>query len=174
MKPFYLSVALGALLVEPFLPAPVVWAQDYDMDCKVILCLAGGFPANCGDARAYMLNRLRDGKSPFGVCSYEDGEDYEAVTADVRFLQGKQSYLCEQGQQLFYQHGSESSGLEVFCYTSSRTRRQGDGDVTIYEGKSSPTHVNFTTKIIVEPGTVDAFASPRYFVNTETGVVVER
>ena len=45
-------------------------AAGFDMDCKVILCLAGGFPAGCGDAHAYMLRRLRSipPKPPFGTC----------------------------------------------------------------------------------------------------------
>ena len=33
-------------------------AQSYDIDCKVILCLAGGFPSGCSDAFDYMIDRI--------------------------------------------------------------------------------------------------------------------
>ena len=54
-------------------------ARAYDMDCKVILCLAAGFPGGCGDAHSYMVRRLRKGKGPFGTCSggSTDGGTYD-------------------------------------------------------------------------------------------------
>ena len=55
-------------------------AWGYDMDCKVILCLAAGFPAGCADARAYMLQRLRSlpPKPPFGICNHANPADFQA------------------------------------------------------------------------------------------------
>ncbi|SHN17001.1 hypothetical protein [Roseibium suaedae] len=149
-------------------------AQDYDMDCKVILCLAGGFPATCSDAKSYMLNRLKKGKSPFGACTYEDGGTSEAVKADARFLLGKEGHLCEPGKKLFYEQDDDNHLNEVFCYSNLRSYHQGGELVTIYEGKEPATFVNFTTQITVEPGSAEAFTSPRYYVNTGDGTVIER
>lgn len=53
------------------MPRPA--AAGYDIDCKVILCLAGGFPSGCGDAKSYMVKRLNRGKPPFGVCAFGSG-----------------------------------------------------------------------------------------------------
>ena len=52
--------------------------RDYDMDCKVILCLAAGFPTGCTCARACMLQRLWSlaVKPPFRVCDLADPADY--------------------------------------------------------------------------------------------------
>lgn len=174
MKFVSLIAGAGALAATAFFAAPSQ-AQDYDMDCKVILCLAGGFPATCGDAKSYMFKRLIKGKSPFGICTYEDGGSYEAVKADARFLHGKSSYLCPDGKQLHYRDDDDNGFRSgVFCYTSSRRVRQGDEYVTIYDGKSAATHVNFTTQVTVEPGSAATFTSPRYYVNTGNGTVIER
>lgn len=48
-------------------------AAAYDIDCKVILCLAGGFPSGCGDAKSYMVKRLKKLKPPFGFCAFGSG-----------------------------------------------------------------------------------------------------
>lgn len=66
-----LALGSGALSSSP--------AAAFDMDCKVILCLAGGFPSGCGDAHSYMIKRLRKLKPPFGVCvgGGSSGESYD-------------------------------------------------------------------------------------------------
>jgi len=67
------------------LPADV---RGYDMDCKVILCLAAGFPAGCQDARSYMLDRLRSRppKPPFGHCEGTDGDDFRLTRGYERYF----------------------------------------------------------------------------------------
>lgn len=55
-------------------------AHAFDMDCKVILCLAAGFPSGCGDAHSYMTRRLKKGRKPFGTCS---GGKVDGGTYDV-------------------------------------------------------------------------------------------
>ena len=72
--PIGLSVLISLMAV-----CAVVPAKAYDMDCKVILCLAGGFPMGCADARAYMLHRLRSfpPKPPFGYCSGSDSSGFQ-------------------------------------------------------------------------------------------------
>ena len=49
-------------------------AKAYDMDCAIMLCMAGGFPpsAVCSAAYAEMIRRITPWPSlpPFGVCTY--------------------------------------------------------------------------------------------------------
>jgi len=69
-------------------------AQGYDLDCAVILCLAGGFPTGCGAAYSYMIDRITSTppKPPFGFCAmgslsnvdFPDNEDPEAFEAMMR------------------------------------------------------------------------------------------
>lgn len=73
-----LSRKLGAILLSfslmgAALVAAPTQAGAYDIDCKVILCLAGGFPSGCGDARSYMIKRLKRAKPPFGFCAFGSG-----------------------------------------------------------------------------------------------------
>lgn len=50
-------------------------ARAYDIDCAIILCMAGGFPSSAVCTRAYrtMIRRITPWPSlpPFGVCSFE-------------------------------------------------------------------------------------------------------
>lgn len=49
-------------------------ARAYDMDCAIMLCMAGGFPSSavCSAAYAEMIRRITPWPSrpPFGVCTY--------------------------------------------------------------------------------------------------------
>lgn len=49
-------------------------ARAYDIDCAIILCMAGGFPSSavCSAAYAEMIRRItpKPVLPPFGVCSY--------------------------------------------------------------------------------------------------------
>lgn len=174
MKHLFPMAVAGLFLTAATFAVPAQAEEDYDMDCKVILCLAGGFPSGCGDAKSYMFKRLRKGKAPFGICTFDDGGAYEAVDANVNFLHGQNSYLCDPGKTLFYERDSEGSGATAFCYESKRRIRQGDDYVTIYEGKVQPTYVNMVTQVTVQAGQPDAYTSPRFFINTGNGTVVER
>lgn len=77
---FYLTIATGLAGLTALAPHDLL-SQDYDMDCKVILCMAGGFPDGCEDAHTYMIKRItaKPPKPPFGQCSYQDGSGDEAV-----------------------------------------------------------------------------------------------
>ena len=68
-------------------------AQAYDMDCKVILCLAAGFPSGCGDAHSYMMRRLKKGRGPFGACSRGSG-DGGTYDVPVRVFSRKIRPVC--------------------------------------------------------------------------------
>ncbi len=49
-------------------------ARAYDIDCAIMLCMAGGFPPSAVCARAYrvMIRRITPWPSlpPFGICTY--------------------------------------------------------------------------------------------------------
>ena len=75
-----MKLRIGLCVLVSFVTASAaVPANGYDMDCKVILCLAGGFPQGCADARTYMLNRLRSfpPQPPFGYCSGGDPSGFQ-------------------------------------------------------------------------------------------------
>ena len=102
-------VALATALVA--LPA-----HGYDMDCKVILCLAGGFPTGCADARAYMLRRLRatPPKPPFGECAAQRSSGFHAV-------RGRETHFpCAHG---FEMRGARCGPhTDCVCVCEARTR----------------------------------------------------
>ena len=87
-KPTLIAGALCASL-SAFAATPAK-AQDYDMDCKVILCLAGGFPTGCADAYSYMMDRISrvPPLPPFGHCAMSNGAAYTGARLDYQFLDG--------------------------------------------------------------------------------------
>lgn len=95
-------------------------AQSYDMDCKLILCLAGGFPLGCADALAYMLDRLRriPPQPPIGLCTGYDGQSVDlnyGRPSDIDPL----SYDCEDpSTKLYFSRNEEANSYRVnaFCY----------------------------------------------------------
>ncbi len=161
-------------------------AHAYDMDCKVILCIAGGFPAGCADAYSYMVKRITRFPKPlppFGFCAMSDGSEYNAHKVDYSYLgQGPQAYDCPEGKQLYYRREETESGgwgNEVaFCYTHKTSQQVGWGRdqnwQTVYHGQSSATPVNFQLKITIEPGTKHEFRSPLFRINWSTGYVSQR
>lgn len=70
-----MSLAMAAPILQPK-PAE---AAGYDIDCAVILCLAGGFPTGCGAAYSYMIRRITSTppKPPFGFCAMGDLSDVD-------------------------------------------------------------------------------------------------
>ena len=96
----YLSVWRGDIERTGFFVAIVATTMAlstpvsaYDMDCKVILCLAAGFPSGCGDARSYMFKRLKKLKPPFGPCS-GGGDDGSTYNVPVRMFTRKIHPVC--------------------------------------------------------------------------------
>ncbi len=159
-------------------------ARGFDMDCKVILCIAGGFPTSCGDAYSYMIDRITDKppKPPFGFCAMSDGSEYKAYDVDYRFLyRGPEAYDCPTGRRLFYGVEGDDGGWgneTAFCYSHTTIGTVGFGDDSvpsiIYHNQSPATRVNFQLKIIIEPGTEQEYRSPLFRVNTYTGYVSQR
>ncbi len=179
-SPLFLAVAGFAL------SAQTEQARAYDMDCKVILCIAGGFPATCSDAYRYMIKRITRFPKPlppFGFCAMSNGAEYTAHNVDYSFLhQGPQSFECPADKKLSYRREESDSGGSFtesgFCYTHSTTSRTGWGRdeqyQTIYHNQSAAQRINFQLKIVIEPGTTYEYRSPLFRINYYTGYVSQR
>ena len=160
-------------------------AYAYNMDCKVILCIAGSFPTGCADAYSYMIKRITRFPKPlppFGFCAMSDGSEYKAHNVDYRYLhQGPESFDCPEGKQLFYRREESDSGNVTesgFCYSHTTRTRNGWSDdneyQTVYHNQSPAQRVNFELNITIEPGTDVEFRSPLFRINYGTGYVSER
>jgi hypothetical protein len=146
-------------------------AQDYDIDCKLILCLPGGFPSGCRDAYRHMIDRLRDGKSPIGFCAMNDGTEYDAYNIDFNIVPATSSrgWECPTGKNLFHttrRDGSRSTRqVQTFCY--DRAYSYGY-DEKRYTNITRPTRTDLEVNLTVEPGTPEAFS--RGWQRFETGI----
>ena len=158
-------------------------ARAYDIDCKVILCLAGGFPSGCGDAWNYMIDRITDlpPKPPFGFCAMSNGARYEGTRLDFATLTGRSSYLCRDGLRLRYHVEYLDSGQErehAFCYRSSRVVTVGWGQdqrtEIRYEGMTSARRARWRIGLIVEPSTPSEYRSPTYWIARYGKIVLSR
>ena len=62
------------LLAGMFLPFNAKVSRAYDIDCAIMLCMAGGFPpsAVCAHAFRVMIRRITPWpiRPPFGICTY--------------------------------------------------------------------------------------------------------
>ena len=69
-----LRLLTPVLFVAVFTLGSTKESKAYDIDCAIILCMAGGFPpsAVCSAAYAEMIRRITPWPSlpPFGVCTY--------------------------------------------------------------------------------------------------------
>lgn len=69
MRGILKPILVAASLTVHGKPAPA-----YDMDCAIMLCMAGGFPpsAVCSAAHAEMIRRITPWpiQPPFGICTY--------------------------------------------------------------------------------------------------------
>lgn len=172
-------VGSAAVLISIF--GSTQQAHAYDMDCKVILCIAGGFPSGCADAYSYMIKRITRFPKPlppFGFCPMLDGNEYTAHDVNYRYLhRGPESFDCPEGKQLYYRRDEDDRGgwgnETAFCYTHATRQQTGwgrDREVqTIYHGQSPATRVNFELNITIEPGTGHEFRSPLFRINYGTG-----
>ena len=64
----------ACLLAGMILPLNAKSSRAYDIDCAIMLCMAGGFPpsAVCANAYRVMIRRILPWPSrpPFGICTY--------------------------------------------------------------------------------------------------------
>lgn len=178
-----LSLGVACLCGFVFQPQD---ARAFDMDCKVILCIAGGFPAQCGDAYSYMISRITRWPTPlppFGFCAMSNGAEYTGHDVNYSYPgQGPQAYDCPEGKQLFYRREEDSDGNfqgeTTFCFTHITQVRDTSGDEvvwrTIYENQSNAQPVNFQLSITIEPGTDIEYKSPLFRIHTGSGYVSQR
>ena len=142
-------------------------AQDYDIDCKLLLCLPGGFPDGCGDAFDHMVVRIRDGKSPVGFCGMAGGGEYDDYEIDYAFNypMSRNGWQCPEGTNLYHDsrplEGARSE-VNVFCYESSDRVRLGNDYRTYYTGLSRPERTDFTLDMTMNASTESPY---------ETGVM---
>lgn len=70
MRSFILSLVVAVVI----LPISAKPSRAYDMDCAIMLCMAGGFPpsAVCSAAYATMIRRITPWPvlPPFGICTF--------------------------------------------------------------------------------------------------------
>ena len=161
-----------AIVAAPFTTGPAE-AQSFDMDCKVILCMAGGFPAGCADAYNYMIDRItrRPPLPPFGYCAMSDGTEYTAHNIHHRSLNSRSAagWDCPAGLNLYFDYDDENNDVDVFCYTHTTTRDRRDDTETIYHGREPAHSVNYEIQITLEPGTAEEWISPLFRLNYHTG-----
>lgn len=100
----FMALGLGLAVFNPATPA-----HAFDMDCKLILCLAGGFPSGCGDAKSYMLDRLKDRKPPIGMCSSSGSEDGD-YRVPVRIFSRHYPRVCT--KNVYVREGEGNSGYQ--------------------------------------------------------------
>lgn len=148
-------------------------AQDgsYDLDCAVMLCMAGSWPAvtECDGAYAYMLDRITDlpPQSPFGVCSMADGSGYDAFALDyaVGSRQARNAYSCPTGSSLYFSQAG--GGVTAFCFeTRTEVIRTDEQCYKTYQGITEATYRQLVADLTLEPGTDSAWDSPRTIVET--------
>ena len=157
-----LVAVLAATGIASFVPAPAA-AQSYDVDCKLILCLAGGFPTGCADALSHMMKRLRKGKSPIGFCAMSDGKEYDACTIDHRMIPATQArgWDCPDGKTLYHDAGDRTEGrsrrtVNTFCY--DRSYSYAGGTQRRYTNKTPPERQDIEVTLALEPSSVAAFS----------------
>ncbi len=144
-----LSLTVSALVAAT---PDAAQAQDYDMDCKLLICLPAAFPSGCGDAFDHMIDRLRDGKTPIGFCGTGGGSGYDDYEIDYDFhsATSPSGWKCPEGSSLYHSvsHSDDDDGrrrtVSVFCYESSNTVRIGDSRRTYYTGKTRPERTDFS------------------------------
>ena len=97
MRSFITAAVIG--LVTTF--GSVQKARAYDIDCAIMLCMAGGFPPSAVCARAYrvMIRRITPWPSlpPFGICTYAavQGDRHQPTVMD--FILASIDRLAELG-----------------------------------------------------------------------------
>ena len=148
-------------------------AQDgYDVDCAVILCMAGGWPVEpsgtCNAAKSYMIDRIRDLKPPIGVCSTSEGGEFTDYDLDyeIRDRQLASNYSCPAGTTLFFKTNGILLPPTAFCYTSVASITASDFSCQkVYSGLQKVIFADFWAKLTVSPGSPGAYISPETLLN---------
>ena len=148
-------------------------AQDYDIDCKLLLCLPAGFPEGCGDALSHMKDRLRHGRSPIGFCGMGGGADYDDYEIDYEALPASRAsgWTCDEGTSLYHRvRDTDDEGrrktVNVFCYANSDTVRMGDTERTYYSGTTRAQRRDFAVDMRMNVSTDTPYAPGRMRFDT--------
>ncbi|TPW27072.1 hypothetical protein FJU08_20910 [Martelella alba] len=180
----WLSLMAASFAAAFAVQTPAFAEGDYDLDCAVILCLAGGFPEGCDKAYVYMLDRITHipPKPPFGFCAMSDGSEYTDYTAPHRRLRSEDEdgWYCPDGLKLHHEVTRDDNGrrqVEAFCYESVSYRWKGYGEdrrkVPVYRNRQAATPLDLEMQITIAPGTADEYRSSVFRINTGTGFRVE-
>ncbi len=112
-------------------------ALAYDMDCAVILCMAGGFPgAECQPPFNYMIARITrfpHPLPPFGPCTFEgatgaistlslDSTEY-AWLSKMRIMWWSSSYTHKTNDGDLYSWQLKTCTADNACHTGTRAIR---------------------------------------------------
>ena len=122
---------ISTLILFPALTPQM--ASAYDMDCAVILCLAGGFPgAECLPPFQYMMARLTriPPLPPFGPCTFEgptgaidtlplDGPEY-AWLSQMRVMWWNSERRTQHDEGLVYSWALRSCTASNDCKSMGR------------------------------------------------------
>lgn len=166
----FFSILAPAAAAFAFATPGAALADDFDMDCKLLLCLPGGFPDGCADALDHMMDRLRDGKSPIGTCGMAGGGTYDDYDIDYEFHRATEEagWECDQGENLSHSVSYDDSSTRVtaFCYTGSSTVRFGSETRTVYTGTSRPERTDMSVDMRMNVSTGDPYETERMRFNT--------
>lgn len=121
------------------LGSTAVPAQADQIDCKVILCLVGGFPTGCQDAHSYMIDRItgKPPKPPYGICETVDlnGEQGTYDGALSRMFTQSEPPVCE----LEYTDYRENAGTQCVLWS---TRHNATIDISVERSGDAPPFTN--------------------------------
>ena len=138
-------------------PLSTTPVRAFDMDCSVLLCMAGGFPSEptgiCSAAKAYMIARITPWPvlSPFGVCTFpgislvtgkEDGttETYTPSHEELPFLD---ALAIDFGTR--YSYGGGENDIPTIVVTMKRCRTSGGNTEISGNAAGCPTAFSFST-----------------------------
>lgn len=172
MRTYMTSVLFLVISITVALSTHRATAQDgYDIDCAVILCMAGGWPTEptgtCSGAQSYMIDRIKDGKSPIGVCSTSEGGEFDDFDIDYQLNDPTvaSSYTCPEGSSLFLKNPTMNTKPIAFCYTSVSSPPNTGKCTKVYAGISKPEYADFWAKLTLSPGSAGEYISPDTYIN---------
>lgn len=167
------STLRTAAIISAFLSSLAAQAAHAStMDCKVILCMAGGFPSpECSDAYDHMVDRVTSfpPKSPFGICTMSGGGEYEGYDVSFRrYTSGDpERYICPDGSFVHINTGIDDPiPGPATCHNGmwTETRMDTDGDIRTETRFANPRRpegrLDYIMRITVEPGQENEYVSP--------------
>lgn len=104
-------------------------ANAAEIDCKTLLCMAGGFPSGCEDAFAYMMARVIPFPSlpPFGTCTFTGFSSLNIPSGKVDISAPDYNWLDGLEIEFYnsYHHSGENSDGETWHRYDATVRSCG-------------------------------------------------